>query len=146
MVKKRLVVYMECHQTLFLVEINLKGNNKEILNFWPKPWTNRFKKASFLYRTSPNTFYWRNVPKRKGKRNFKFLTKTIDWPLLKNATFVTSLNGYFNGEKRLVFYLESRQTMFIDQIWLNRKNKAIWNFWPKPWTNHLGKIQILRRF
>ena len=26
------------------------------------------KKASFLYRTSPNTFSWRNVPKRKGKK------------------------------------------------------------------------------
>ena len=26
------------------------------------------KKASFLYRTSPNTFSWRNVPKRKENK------------------------------------------------------------------------------
>ena len=26
------------------------------------------KKGPFLYRTSPNTFSWRNVPKRKGKK------------------------------------------------------------------------------
>ena len=26
------------------------------------------KKASFLYRTSPNTFCWRNVPKRKENK------------------------------------------------------------------------------
>ena len=36
------------------------------------------KKASFLYGTSPNTFSRRSVPKRREKRNFKFLTKTID--------------------------------------------------------------------
>ena len=42
MFKKRQVFYIERQQTLFLAEMYLKGNNEEISNFGPKPWTNHF--------------------------------------------------------------------------------------------------------
>ena len=69
---------MECHQTLFLVEINLKGNNKEILNFWPKPWTSRFKKKQVFYIERLQTlFIGEMYLKGKGKEISKFWQKPL---------------------------------------------------------------------
>ena len=52
------------------------------------------KNPFFLSRTSSNTFSCLILPKIKGWKNFKFLTKAMDLPLWKNPdfffTFVTS--------------------------------------------------------
>ena len=51
------------------------------------------KKASFLYKTSPDTFSRINVPKKKGKSNFKHFDENL---------FKTVLQWL----RRVVFYLE----------------------------------------
>ena len=88
---KRLAVFLERHQTLLIIQIYLKGNDEETLNFCLKPWTNLFEKngkfttflnrfllwsrqASFLSRTSKSLF----LGKVCLKRNFKLFIKTMD--------------------------------------------------------------------
>ena len=99
-----------------------------------------------------------NILKRKntflGYKNKKF-KKSKNWHFSKgDNSWFWSKNGHFSNdtirieyrEERLVFFLQSHQTIFVGQICLKRKSKPIWNFWPKPWTNPFGKIQILRLF
>ena len=92
--EERLVFYIERHQTLFLGQISLQRNDKEISNFSSKPWTNPFGKmpnfrffkwvflwsrtASFLSRKSPNTFLRPNLTKKKREINMKCFTETMD--------------------------------------------------------------------
>ena len=103
-----------------------------------------------------NVFY--DILERKntflGYKNKKF-KKSKNWHISKGGnSWFWSTNGHFSNdtirieyrEERLVFFLQSHQTSFVGQICLKRKNKPIWNFWPKPWTNPFGKIQILRLF
>ena len=72
---------------------------------------------------SRNTFSRRNVPKRKEERNLKFLTKTMDKPLLKNANFATCLNRCFYGQKRLVFVINRHETLFLGEMYQKEKKK-----------------------
>ena len=103
-----------------------------------------------------NVFY--DILERKntflGYKNKKF-KKSKNWHISKGGnSWFWSKNGHFSNdtirieyrEERLVFFLQSHQTSFVGQNCLKRKNKPIWNFWPKPWTNPFGKIQILRLF
>ena len=46
--EERLLFYIERHQTLFLGQISLKRNDKEISNFSSKAWTNPFGKMQIL--------------------------------------------------------------------------------------------------
>ena len=62
------------------------------------------------------------------KRNFKLFIKTMEQPLLKNANFATFLNRSFYGQKRLVFYIERLQTLFLGEMYLKGKKKEISNF------------------
>ena len=66
------------------------------------------KNAFFLSRTSSNTFSCLILPKIKGWKNFKFLTKAVDLPLWKNPdfffTFVTSC------------FLQSKKAFFLSRI------------------------------
>ena len=91
-----------------------------------------------------NVFY--DILKRKntflGYKNKKF-KKSKNWHFSKgDNSWFWSKNGHFSNdtirieyrEERLVFFLQSHQTIFVGQICLKRKNKPIWNFWPKPWT------------
>ena len=70
----------------------------------------------------------------------------MDKPLWKDANFATFLNGCFYGQKRLVFYIDRHQTLFLGERNLKRNIHEILNFSPKPWTNHLSKMQNLRLF
>ena len=70
-------------------------------------------KTSLLSRTSPNYFCQSILPKKKGSGNFKFLIKTTDWPLWKNAIFATSLNRCFYSLERPVFFIKLYQTLFL---------------------------------
>ena len=45
--------------------------------------------------------------------------------------------------ERLIFYIERHLTLFLGQICLNKTDKEISNFSPKPWTSPFGKIPIL---
>ena len=114
-----------------------------------------------------NLFFWVNTGKENvfydilerknaflGYKNKKF-KKSKNWHFSKgDNSWFWSKNGHFSNdtirieyrEERLVFFLQSHQTIFVGQICLKRKNKPICNFWPKPWTNPFGEIQILRLF
>ena len=70
----------------------------------------------------------------------------MDKPLWKDANFATFLNGCFYGQKRLGFYIDRHQTLFLGERNLKRNIDEISNFSPKPWTNHLSKMQNLRLF
>ena len=49
----------------------------------------------------------------------------MDQALLKNANFATSLNRYFNGQKRLVFYIERHQTLSPGVMYLKGNTEEI---------------------
>ena len=70
----------------------------------------------------------------------------MDKSLWKDANFATSLNGCFYRQKRLVFYIDCHQTPFLEERNQKRNIDEISNFLPKPWTNHLSKMQNLRLF
>ena len=44
----------------------------------------------------------------------------MDKPLWKDANFATFLNGCFYGQKRLVFYIDRHQTLFLGERNLKR--------------------------
>ena len=46
--------------------------------------------------------------------------------------------------ERLLFNLKRNQTPFLALFRQKRKEKKMTNFWPKPWTNPFGKMQIVR--
>ena len=60
-------------------------------------------KASFLCRTSGNTFSKSIFDKHKIWENFSFLSKFMDYPLWRNASFAFSLNPCLYCLKRLVY-------------------------------------------
>ena len=70
------------------------------------------KKACFLTRTSPNTVSGCILHKTTRSQNFQFLTKTMDWPLCKNANFVRFWNRCFCCSERLVCYINRRKSFF----------------------------------
>ena len=69
-------------------------------------------KASFLSRTSANTFSPSIFDKHKRWKNFNFLTKIMDYPLWKNANFVGFLNRCYHCPKRLVCFIKRRKSFF----------------------------------
>ena len=60
--------------------------------------------------------------KRNTEESSNFSPKPWTNPS-KNANFKTALNRYFNGQERLVFYLESHQTIFIGQMCLKKEKE-----------------------
>ena len=100
-------------------------------------------KASFLCRTSANSFSKSIFDKQKIWKNFNFLTKIMDYPLWKNANFAFILNPCLYCLERLVYWRERHQIVFQGVIWLKRNVNKISNFWPKLWTNPFGKMPIL---
>ena len=70
------------------------------------------RKGCFLTRMSANTFSGCILHKTKRSHNFKFLTKTMDWPLCKNANFVGFWNRCFCCSERLVCYIKRRKSIF----------------------------------
>ena len=72
------------------------------------------RKACFQKRTSPNTFSGCILDKTKPSQNFKFLTKTMDWPLCKNVNFVGFWKRCFFSSERLVSYIKRRKPFFHD--------------------------------
>ena len=72
------------------------------------------RKACFLTRTSPNSFSGCILHKTKRSRNFKFLTKTMDKPLFKNANFVGFWNRCCCCSERHVCYIKRRKSFIHD--------------------------------
>ena len=100
-------------------------------------------KASFLCRTSANSFSKSIFDKRKIWKNFNFLTKIMDYPLWKNDNFAFILNPCLYCLERLVYRRERHQILFLEVFCIKKKNvKKICNFWPKPWTKPLEKCQF----
>ena len=46
-------------------------------------------------------------------------------PLWKNTNFASFLYRCFYGQKRLVFYIERHQTLFLGEMYLKGKEKKI---------------------
>ena len=112
--------YLERQQTLFLHPFLIKTKDKKKLQLFHQnhglsPLQKcqfsilfesmfiLFRKACFLTRTSPNTFSGCILHKTKRYQKFKFLTKTMDYPLCKNAIFAFFLNPCLYCVERLVF-------------------------------------------
>ena len=72
--------------------------------------------------TAQNTFFSLFCLK-KGWRNLKFSTKTMDQPLLKNISFWTFLNWCFCSLVWIVFYLRRHQQLFFSLFCLKRKDQ-----------------------
>ena len=49
----------------------------------------------------------------------------MDKPLWKDANFATFLNGCFYGQKRLVFYIDRHQTLFLGEMYLKGNTEEI---------------------
>ena len=60
----------------------------------------------------------------------------MDLPLWKKAFFI---NRCSNSLKRLLFYPEREQTLFLDLCLINRKDEKTLTFWPKLRTNPFEK-------
>ena len=69
--------------------------------------------------------------KTKDGKILNFLTKTMDYPHRKSANL-----GFFNpgfyGLKRLIFFVQLYQTLFLDPFCIKTKDKKIWIFWQTP--------------
>ena len=83
----------------------------------------------FLTTTSLNTFPTSFFDKHKI-----FLTKIMDHPLWKNASFAFFLNRCVYCGERLVYYLERHQILFPSVFWIKRYVDKILYFCPKPLT------------
>ena len=73
------------------------------------------RKACFLRRTSQKTFSQCFLHKTKCRQNLKFMIKTMDKPLWKNATdFAVSLKRCFRCQERLVFCIKRQKSFSHD--------------------------------
>ena len=77
--------------------------------------------------------------KRNDKEISNFSSKPWTNPFEKMQNFRLFLNRCFYDQEQLVFFLESHQTLFLGQIWLQRNEKSIWNVSPKLWTKFFKK-------
>ena len=66
--------------------------------------------------------------------------------LLRECKFCDFFKSMFYSLERLFIYLERHLTVLFGIFWIKRKNRSDYNFWQKPLTNPLGKMQILRLF
>ena len=58
----------------------------------------------------------------------------MDYPLSKNANFVTFSNRCFYSLQRLFIYLQRHKTLLFAFSWIEKTNDKDYNFWEKPWT------------
>ena len=49
----------------------------------------------------------------------------MEYPHWKNANFASFLNRCFYGQKRVLFYIERHQTLFLGEMYLKGKEKKI---------------------
>ena len=75
------------------------------------------KKVIFLLRMSTITFY-QFYPRKSRWRNFKFLTKTMDYPLWENANFLNFPNFYHRWfcSVNILFFFQNVDHYFFDQF------------------------------
>lgn len=115
---ERLGFYLERYQRLFFLDLYwLTIKNKKNLNFWQKPLNHLplFYFATFLFRTSWETFLGLFNLKNREWKKCKFFTKTIK-TLSKNAHFITFFCRYFDRLKRLIFYQEHHERHFMGYL------------------------------
>ena len=101
------------------------------------------KKACFLTRTSPNTFSGCILHKPKRLQNFQFLTKTMDWPLCKNANFV----GFWNLCKNANFVGFWNRRFFCSErlvCYIKRKNRFFKVYFHDLWHENTGGLKGLQ--
>ena len=91
------------------------------------------RRAIIISRRSLNRLFSAFLPKKKSRRNVKFL-----------PNFATFLYCWFYCLERLLFYLEDRYTVFLVLFCLKRNVEEMSNCCPKSWTNPFGKMQIFR--
>ena len=70
------------------------------------------KKGSLLRRTPGNSFSRCNLVKTKRQQNLKFVTKTMDQPLLKNANF-GFLKPMFSQSRKACFLYKTSKIVFL---------------------------------
>ena len=69
-------------------------------------------------------FDHKNIDVKKSQ-NLHFLQVVSPWFWSKNGHFSKDTKRIEYREERLVFFLQSHQTIFVGQICLKRKNKPI---------------------
>ena len=152
---KKLFFYQGHCQTLYLINMAEKSEGKETSNFWSKSSTNPFaKKANFstsnyrlmwslervfVSRTSLNVIFEQFKPEERSWRNFKFLTKCMNYPLCKKWKFCTFLISMFYWSKKHFFYQGHCQTLFSINMAEKGEGKGASNVSPKSWTNPFVK-------
>ena len=105
--------------------------------FWIKPWCNPFEKCKFLGLFYIDVFY---------SQIKAFFVLQLFRTLCIDTFCIETKDRCFYSLKRLPFFLELHKTLFIALFCINRKDGKLLIFWPKPWTNPFGKMQIFDVF
>ena len=97
------------------------------------------KTTVFRWRISSNTYSLPNFYKIERWKSLIFLTKTLDssiFFLLFKSDVLLSRKTFFYGEYRQLHFPGLFGIKYLKK---NEKNSI---FWPKPWTNPFGKMQV----
>ena len=100
-------------------------------------------KASFLSRTSTNTFSRFFLDKNEREKEVIFLTQSWTSPFEKISR-LPFLKSMFLLSRQACFLTRTLRNTFFLFILHKKKVEEIWNFWRKRWTYLFGKILILR--
>ena len=125
LLSKKVLLYLEHYLTLFLVLFSPKTSKEKIGIFLPIAWVNPFgkmgflrlwkiwflysKKVSFLFRTLLNLISSLILTNTKIRENWHFLTKSMGYPLWKNAIL-----GLWK-----IWFLYSTKVSFLSRTLLN---------------------------
>ena len=84
--------------------------------------------------------------KKKSWKNGHFWSKTMGYPLGKNANLSTFWTSCFYSLEKRIFVLEYRKRHFPGIYCLKKKVGKMVIFWAKPCVNPFGKMSISRLF
>ena len=149
----------ERYEILFFCLFCIKNKVEEIWNFWRKRWTYPCRKililrffdknllflslkASFLSRTSTNTFSRFFLDKNEREKEVIFLTQSWTSPIEKISR-LPFLKSMFLLSRQACFLTRTLRNTFFLFILHKKKVEEIWNFWRKRWTYPLWKILSL---
>ena len=122
------------------------GKNVNLSTFWTSCFYSLEKRFFVLeYRKRHFSGLKRKLPKKESWKNGHFWSKTIGYPLGKNANLSTFWTSCFYSLERRFFILDYQKRDFPGLSYLKKIGKmAI--FGRKPWVNPFGKISIFRLF
>lgn len=114
-------IHVELQEMLFLNLFCLKRTNKEISNFWLKPWTNPYEIMHFSI-----VFFFQlgNFALREWIKNFLIFNLTHGLTPLGKSKFCYFLKS-IECLERQIFIIKHHQTRFLSNILLIRKKREI---------------------